>query len=277
MYQKLFKSISLLIPTLFILACGEITYDDADKTNTQNSSNQTVENSQNNEATNHSNSEVETAQQANETISGAESNVQKLDDVISLMNTMQTHSSNEAQKTAILNWVEKVATEVNELTNKDFISLVNLYKSLPLYPINDQVFSTNKELSISDNGNIITIRDSFTLVKGDCNTVGIENSVIICTENFYVTNVLNSFVAVKGTSDIMSSGRDNDNLEANPLGILHYGHKAVEGSFITRSIFIGSDPVVLTQVEDTTCINTQNVSTSSGICTDITSSNLSEN
>jgi hypothetical protein len=265
----------LLISIFFFIGCGEITYDEQNTTNPTIKSDNLPTSQNNDDNQTVTESEVDSAQQANETISGTETTNQKLDDIIEVINTMDSNSTNEVQKVAIFNWLEVITSEVNELTTKDFTQLVNTYKDLPLFPINEKVFSTSENFGnyISDNGHIGLISDTFVILKGDCNSTHVENSIILCTENAEITSLNNDIIIANGTINLTGTITTAE----NPLGALIYNKKSLESTSLDNSVILFSNPIKYTSIENSDCINTGEVSGSSGTCNEITTNNLTEN
>lgn len=247
MYKSFLKSIFFSLFLVLFVGCGEVVLSDPNNpTTTTNTTNNT------------------NIPQAEEVIINTQPSNQTLEDIVKIINTMSANSNNEKQKTDILNWIDKVALEVSELTAKDLTSLVASYRNLPLYAINDNLFSTDKSLRT-----LGYMNKSLTIIKGSCTYTFIENSIVLCTENFEVTGLKNDIVIANGSIKLTDSGGDPD----DPKGSILYTKKSLKSTSLNKSVILFAKPITFTRIQDTDCINTT-LDDSSQTCNEIRSSNL---
>jgi hypothetical protein len=254
MIKILFRHLLLSSTALILIGCGEVT-----------TSNDKTPSATNNPTTLGVNSE-------RETVTSSLSTTVMLKDIVATVNTISTTKSNKYQVVQIKSWIEKITQEVSELTSKDYTLLINQYQDKKLFAINDKLFSTDKNLTIGSDGHISVIKDSFTIVKGSCETVAIMNSIVVCTENIHASKSENSVIISNGEVELTAVGTDT----TINKGSLIYSKKSVTGSFIKNSVFLFSDTVETTLIENSDCINTNNSTSQTGICNELTTSRLIE-
>lgn len=258
MLNPLIKFIILFITLFSLIGCGEVVVSDPSKPSPSENPTNTAD-------------QVITEQAEEVLINDQDKNI-VLSDIVNIINTMETTSNNAKQLADIINWLENLTNQVNELTNKDFRTLITNTKNLQLFAINNKVFSTDKALSISDDGHIGFINNSLVIVKGDCNSTYIKDSIVLCTENLKVTNLTNDIIISNGTITLTSSGVTSDN-----EGALLYNKKNLQSTALNNSVVLFSSPIKFTSIVNTDCINTGASNGTTGICNQLTTDNLTEN
>lgn len=204
-----------------------------------------------------------------------------LDDIVKIINTMDTTSNNEAQKTDILNWIEKVAIEVNELTNKNYISLIQENLDKELFYLGKNIYSTKQTLHIYDDGNPGYIgsppwkETNIVIINKDANINGIDDSIILCTGDLNVSSSHNSIIVAKGTLNIGMDGVSENNKIID--GSIIYNKGLIEIAHSYDSSFLFAKHVQSSHIYGSDCINTGTTNSSHGQCNEITSTNLTEN
>jgi len=262
MIHTLSKQLILFLTTLFIIGCGEMTVSDGNEPSNNNSatSNEYQETAQVEESSN----EV-----GRENIVNPSNNL-TLATIVKVINSLESNNENREQFLTIMNWLENITNEVNELTAKDFSLLVKNNKKLTLFTINENVFSTDRDLVVSSDGGIIRIDESITLVKGACDTVAITNSIVICTEDIHASKTDRSIVVSNQDLNLPFVGTDN----SNKNGVLAYTKNKVNSSLVKNSVFLFSEQVNITQIENSDCINTKEFTSQNGVCNEITTTKL---
>ena len=254
MIKILFKQLLLSSTALILIGCGEVTTSSDKTPNTTHTPTTLGESSE------------------RETVTSSQSTTVMLKDIVATVNTISTTKSNKYQVVKIKSWVEKITQEVSELTNKDYTPLIKQYQDKKLFAINSKLFSTDQNLTMDSDGHITLIKDSFTIVKGSCETVAIMNSIVICTENIHASKSENSVIISNGEVELTAVGTDS----TINKGSLIYSKKNVTGSFIKNSVFLFSDTVKTTLIENSDCINTNKSTSQTGICNELTTSRLIE-
>lgn len=265
MYQTFFKTIMILIPLLFIIGCGEITYD-------EESSNKNIETTSQNSDVNHipSESEVDSAQQANETIGNNEEGNSVLEKIMATTNTLATTNNNEENLLSISAWIVQITNEVSELTAKNFNTLITDISPSQLSSINSNIFSNNTLLEVEDDGTIGHVDGDILIMKGDCNIGYLDNSILICTGNVDIAHSTNNIIIADGDIEISHDG-------SHLTGSIIYNKKHVDVSHSSQAVFIGSNSVETAHLTDSDCINVKSSDSSHGACNHIQSANFTVN
>jgi hypothetical protein len=278
MFKSFFKTIPLFIPIIFS-ACGEITYDDLNTTTANTNNNETLTTSQSNEDITYGNSEIDNAQQANETISGTEANSQKLADIIEIVETMETTTSNETQKTEILTWIKSIALEVNELTNKNYLRHIDNTINKNLVYLSENIYSTNESLYIHDDGNPTFIGlaqedNNLVIINKSAEIANVENTIVLCTGDLNISHSHNNIIIAKGELYVGGDGVSEYNTTID--GSIIYSKNLKEIAHSYDSIFLFANQVQSAFIYGSDCINTGSTSSSHGQCNEITTTNLIE-
>jgi len=249
--NRRFKQLLLSTTALLLIGCGEVTTS-SDKT--PNTTHPTTTQAEDEQAT----------------ITSSQSTTITLKDIVATVNTLSPTESNKYQTQQIKNWLTKITQEVNDLTNKDYTTLINQYQDKKLFTINDKLFSTDQNLTMGSDGHITLIKDSFTIVKGSCDTVAIMNSIVVCTEDAHASKSENSIIISNGDVKLSAVGIDGGK------GSLVYSKSNVQSTFTKNSVFLFSNSVKTSLIENSDCINTKTATSETGLCNEISTSRLIE-
>ena len=248
--KNLSKYTLFLITLILLSACGEVTVGEEKKPNRPH--------------------QVTNVEDATET----SSQTIALKSIMDTIKTMNTSSSNEEQYSKIMNWLEGITNEVNELTAKDFRTLVINLKNSELFYLSDNIYSTNENLHIYDEGKATFIGlgaegSHFVLLDKSSEIANVQNSIIVCSGDLNISHSSNNIIIVNGKLDIAHDGSVG-------TGSIIYNKGNVVVSHSTGSVFLFENHVETSFIDDGTCINTGTTNSSNGQCTEIKTETLTE-
>jgi len=270
MHNTFFKPLTLILALFLLIGCGEVTHNQETPSNSTQS---TAQNSNTDSDTNTNttqpigDSEVNAAQQANETISGTDTNSSVLSKIMGTVNTLATGSSNEASLLDISAWVIQVSNEVSELTAKNFNELMTDISPSELSSVGSNVFSNNTLLEVENDGSINSVTKNLLIMKGNCSIAYLQDSILVCTGNVDISHSTNNIIIANGDIEIAHDG-------SYLTGSIIYNPQKVQVSHSTKSVFIGSSHVETSHITDSDCINVTDANSSNGSCNHIQSADL---
>jgi len=270
--KNLSKKSLLLLAFLFV-GCGEITTSDTEENSPHINTTQpnNIEEEQESSTTN---------TQGTRPTRVSTSSTLQLKDIVQTIQNMKTSGSNETQYSKILNWTETVVNEVNELTAKDFRTVVSNYKKRELIYLGHNIFSTDKTLHIYENEQptFIGLNPSkggdVVIINKNSEIANVQDSIVICTGDLNISHSHNNIIIVNGKLTISADGVNNTNTTDEGSIIYNKGEIAVSHAY--GSVFLFEKHVETSFIVDGDCINTGTTKSSHGQCNEIKTTKLIE-
>ena len=276
--KNLSKQILLFLAIILFTSCGELTTSNSPNNQTDNS--QTPDNTQEPEMINPSENTTDNSQGTRPTLIN-NSNSVVLQNIVETIQNLSTSGSNSTQYGAIMNWVENIANETNELTAKDFRTIVSSYTNRELSYIGENIFSTDSSLTINNSGDITAIglnRDTgggVVFINKDSDIAFVQDSIVISTGDLNISHSTNSIIIANGNLNISNDGVNQDSNTDD--GSIIYNKQDVNVSHSYGSVFLFEHHVETSFIYDGDCINTGTTNSSHGQCNEISTTRLTEN
>jgi len=255
MMNKLSKYTLFFITLIFLSACGEVTVGEKKQLNRPQATN----------------------------VEGVSETIKQtlvLKNIMNSIQTMDTNSSNKEQYSEIIKWLENITNEVNELTAKDFRTLVENFKNSELFYLSDNIYSTDNTLQIYEGGKATFIGlnpskgGSFVLLNKSSDIANVQNSIIVCSGDLNISHSHNNIIIVNGKLDIGMDGVTED--QNTDEGSIIYNKGDVNVSHSYGSVFLFENHIETSFIYDGSCINTGITNSSNGQCTEIKTETLTE-
>ena len=266
---------SLLLLTILLTGCGELTTSDTKDNNSQINS----DTPQSNDIEEQESSTTATNGQGTRPIISSNSKVQ-LKDIIKTIRSMKTSGLNKTQYSKIMDWTEIIVAEVNELTAKNFKTLILNYKKRELIYLGHDIFSTDKTLHIYENEQptFIGMNPSkggdVVIINKNSEIANVQDSIIICTGDLNISHSHNNIIIVNGKLTISADGVNSKKKTDKGSIIYNKGEVAVSHSY--GSVFLFEKHIETSFIYDGDCINIGTTNSSHGQCNEIKTTKLIE-
>jgi len=204
----------------------------------------------------------------------------RLKDITKIIQKMKRSGSNKTQYAKIIDWTETIVDEVNELTTKDFKSLISNYKKRELIYLGHDIFSTDKTLHIYDNaqptfiGLNLSKGGAVVILDKNSEIANVQDSIIICTGDLKISHSHNNIIIVTGKLTISADGVNNK--DKTDEGSIIYNKGKVTVSHSYGSVFLFEKHVETSFIYDGDCINSGTTNSSHGQCNEIKTTKLEE-